>query len=117
MATNLTRSDLHRLIDELPEDELHAARRFLEYLRDATATTTADVDQSDAPLPEPRQQRIGEPWEPRGDPVLASLMAAPVDDEDLDPEEEAKMAAAWERLTQGTGSRVSAEELLQRIRE
>jgi hypothetical protein len=28
------REDLHRLIDELPEAEAHAARRYLEYLRD-----------------------------------------------------------------------------------
>ncbi|WP_437288429.1 hypothetical protein [Sorangium sp. So ce406] len=28
------RDDLHRLVDELPEDEVQAARRFLVYLRD-----------------------------------------------------------------------------------
>lgn len=30
-----TKERLHNLIDELPERELHAAERFLEYLRDA----------------------------------------------------------------------------------
>lgn len=29
-----TRSELYRLIDELPEAETHAAKRYLEYLRD-----------------------------------------------------------------------------------
>jgi predicted transcriptional regulator len=46
----MTRTDLYRLIDELPEAELHAAARFLEYLRDA------------------------------GDPLLRALHAAPEDE-------------------------------------
>jgi hypothetical protein len=29
-----TRDELHHLVDELPDGELDAARRFLEYLRD-----------------------------------------------------------------------------------
>jgi hypothetical protein len=41
----------HRLVDQIPEGEVHTAERFLEYL------TTAD------------------------DPVLRALMNAPVDDE------------------------------------
>ena len=28
-----TKEDLHRLVDELPDAELQAARRYLEYLR------------------------------------------------------------------------------------
>jgi hypothetical protein len=27
------KEDLYRLVDELPESELHAAKRYLEYLR------------------------------------------------------------------------------------
>lgn len=29
-----TRRELHRLVDELPEAEAHAAKRYLQYLRD-----------------------------------------------------------------------------------
>ena len=29
------KENLHRLVDELPETELKAAQRFLEYLRDS----------------------------------------------------------------------------------
>ncbi|MBI2322120.1 MAG: hypothetical protein HYU88_08555 [Chloroflexi bacterium] len=35
MTTSTTaREHLHRLVDELPDGELHAAARFLEYLHD-----------------------------------------------------------------------------------
>lgn len=30
-----TRERLRRLVDKVPEDEIHSAERFLEYLRDA----------------------------------------------------------------------------------
>ncbi len=36
MAT-ISKDLLHRLVDELPEEEFPAARRFLEYLRDRAA--------------------------------------------------------------------------------
>lgn len=64
------------LVDELPEGELPAARRYLEYLRDLGA-----------------------------DPVLRSLREAPLDDEEETAEEAAAVqegrdaAAAGERLT------------------
>jgi hypothetical protein len=29
-----TKEDLRYLVDQLPDSEIHAARRFLEYLRD-----------------------------------------------------------------------------------
>jgi hypothetical protein len=32
-AKRSARHELHRLVDELPEAETHAARRYLEYLR------------------------------------------------------------------------------------
>lgn len=47
------RQTLHRLVDELPEPELPAARRYLEYLRQTA------------------------------DPLQRALEAAPVDDEPL----------------------------------
>ena len=30
----MDREEMHKLVDQLPEDELKAARRYLEYLRD-----------------------------------------------------------------------------------
>ena len=41
--TMAARDELHRLVDELPEEERHAARRYLEYLRNTG---------SDRPRPE-----------------------------------------------------------------
>lgn len=34
MAMPMTKEELHRLVDELPDGELVAAARFLEYLRE-----------------------------------------------------------------------------------
>lgn len=65
---------LHHLIEELPEAELHAALRFLEYLRQ---TSTG------------------------ADPVLQALLAAPPDDEPLSEEEIAESDAAWEAYVTG----------------
>jgi hypothetical protein len=65
------KAELHRLVDALPEREVHAARRFLEYLRDA------------------------------GDPVLRAFMEAPEDDEPLTPEEEAAIREGQEALARG----------------
>ena len=65
---------LHHLIEELPEAELHAALRFLEYL---CQTNT------------------------RADPVLQALLAAPPDDEPLSQEEIAESDAAWEAYVTG----------------
>ncbi len=65
---------LHHLIEELPEAELHAALRFLEYLRQ---TSTG------------------------ADPVLQALLAAPPDDEPLSEEEIAASDAAWEAYVTG----------------
>ena len=66
-----TREELHRLVDELPESERHAARRFLEYLRNL------------------------------GDPVLRSLMEAPEDDESTSPEEDKGAKEAWQEYLRG----------------
>lgn len=65
------RKELYRLIDELPEDELKAARRFLEYLRNM------------------------------GDPMLQALMEAPYDDEPTTPEEDEGAREAWQEYLQG----------------
>lgn len=65
------RAELHELVDKLPDQELHAAHRFIEYLRD------------------------------RGDPLLRKLMDAPIDDEPETEEEEALVAEAREELARG----------------
>lgn len=66
-----TRERLHRLVDELPESELHAAERYLDFLRTA------------------------------GDPLLRALAAAPVDDEPLTPDDEAAIAEARAEYERG----------------
>ena len=47
----------------------------------------------------------------RDDPVLRSLMAAPEEDEELSPDEEARMVAAWERHARGEARTVSNKQL------
>ena len=66
-----TREELHRLIDELPEREMHAARRFLEYMRNM------------------------------GDTVLRSLMEALDDAEPTTPEEDIRVNEAWQEYLRG----------------
>jgi hypothetical protein len=68
-----TRDTLHRLIDELPESELTAAERFLNYLL-ATA-----------------------------DPVLQALLEAPPDDEPETEEERQAVHEAREELRRELG--------------
>ena len=53
-----TRESVHALIEALPDDELPAAKRYLEYLRDL------------------------------GDPMMRLLAAAPMDDESSAPDED-----------------------------
>lgn len=57
-----TKEHLHKLVDELPQGGIEAARRYLEYLRDA------------------------------GDPLIRMLRQAPLDDETEDDEERAAVA-------------------------
>lgn len=66
-----TKEDLCRLVDQLPDSELNAARRFLEYLRDAA------------------------------DPLLRKLLEAPEDDEELTDEDLAALAEAEEDFKVG----------------
>ena len=63
---------VHRVVDELPESELLAALRFLEYLRD-----------------------VG------GDPMVRALMEAPEDDEQITPEEAQGADEAWQEYLRG----------------
>lgn len=66
-----TRERLHELIEQLPEGEIEVARRYLEYLRDAS------------------------------DPVLSALLEAPDDDEPEGAEERAALQEAYEDLRAG----------------
>jgi hypothetical protein len=71
-ACMTAKEELHRLVEELSDSEIHAARRFLEFLR------TLEYD-----------------------PLLHALSTAPVDDEPTTPEEEASAAEAWREYQQG----------------
>lgn len=73
MTTKRTTSKekLYRLIDRLPEGELHAACRYLEYLKE------------------------------KGDPLMAALMNAPEEDEPISEEEEAAVQVARDELERG----------------
>jgi hypothetical protein len=66
------KESLHKLVDELPESEHDAARRFLEYLRDAGS-----------------------------DPLLHALVAAPLDDEPTTEEDLSAIREADEAIARG----------------
>ena len=66
-----TKDELHRLVDELPQKELHGAKRFLEYLRNM------------------------------GDPFLRALSEAPEDDEPTTPEEDEGAEEARQEYLRG----------------
>ena len=66
-----SRDDLYRLVDELAESELHAAKRFLQYLRNM------------------------------GDPVLRAMLEAPEDDEPETEVEHAAIVEAQEDFEAG----------------
>lgn len=59
------RDRLYRLVDRLPDEEVHAAERYLEYLAE------------------------------QGDPFIRKLMNAPYDDEAVTEEEKAGVREAW----------------------
>ena len=65
------KDELHRVVDELPQKELHGAKRFLEYLRNM------------------------------GDPLLQALMEAPEDEEPTTPEEDEGAKEAWREYLRG----------------
>ena len=66
-----TKEDLYKLVSELSDSELDAAKRYLEYLRNP------------------------------GDPVLRALLEAPEDDEPLSKDEEQAVSEAKEDLEKG----------------
>lgn len=66
------RERLRELIDDLPEVEVHAALRFVEYLRHSD-----------------------------DDPVLKALEEAPPDDEPLSEDDVTALEEAWEDVRQG----------------
>ncbi len=68
-----TREDVRRLVDRLPDEELEAARRYLEYLRDM------------------------------GDPFMRALHGAPEDDEPETEEERAAVEEAKAEIRRGEG--------------
>ena len=76
------RDDLRRLVDQLPEEEVDAARRYLQYLL-----------------------LLG------NDPVLASALAAPLDDEPETDEERAAVEGARADVAAG---RMRTDEELRR---
>jgi len=65
------REQVHRLVDELPDDELDAAKRYLQYLRD------------------------------QGDLFARALADAPEDDERTSPDEDASARKAWDKRQEG----------------
>lgn len=68
------KDDVHRLVDELPDDELPAARRLLVSLRT-------------------KEQ----------DPLIQHLMRAPIDDEPYTDEERAEDEEGWQEYLRGEG--------------
>jgi len=66
------KEDVHRLVDELPDDELPAAQRMLESLRTK-----------------------------EHDPLIQHLMQAPIDDEPDTPEERASDEEGWQEYLRG----------------
>lgn len=67
----ITKENLYRLIDQLPNSELDAARRYLEYLRDTS------------------------------DPVLRAFLNAPEDDEETTDEDMQAIEEAMEDVRSG----------------
>ncbi|MBI3965720.1 MAG: hypothetical protein HY329_08805 [Chloroflexi bacterium] len=82
-----TRTELHRLIEQLPDEELDALREWLE-ARQLEAFG--------------RRQGFSLELVTR-DPVLRALAMAPFDDEEETDEERAEVAAAKEELARGEG--------------
>ena len=87
MATD-TRSALHRLIDQLAESDLDAARAFLEFLRTRQAVG-GDIVLLEESVPMAERLPRAVPDDQSDDPVLRALEAAPYDDEPLTPEQAA----------------------------
>ena len=68
----ILREDIHRLVDELPNKELHGVKRFLAYLRntnDALTQKLLESSYTDEPLTKEEQKAVDEAWDAaaRGD--------------------------------------------------
>ncbi len=66
-----TKQEVHRLLDQLPKDDLGTAKLFLEFLRY------------------------------KNDPVLKAFLTAPEDDEPVTKEEQAALDEAYEDVRAG----------------
>lgn len=80
----MTKADLHRLIDELPESEQETAFRILGCLKDERRSGLA--------------RAFAEEIE---DPFLCALAAAPLDDEPEAPEEAEAVREGEEAIARG----------------
>ena len=61
-----SKEDLHTLIDQLPDAEVHAAQRFLEYLcklGDPVARAFRNAPEADEPLSDEEAKAADEAWE------------------------------------------------------
>ena len=67
----MTKDDLHHLIDDLPDSEVHAAARYIQYLRTSC------------------------------DPFVQALLDAPLDDEPETQEELEAADKAWQEYLEG----------------
>ena len=67
----MTKDDLHHLIDDLPDSEVHAAARYIQYLRS------------------------------NRDPFVQALLDAPLDDEPETAEERKTADEAWQEYLEG----------------
>jgi len=65
-ASPKTRDELHRLVDALPDGETHAAKRYLEYLRDRKLPgldTLLSAPEEDEELTDAAKKRLRQRFE------------------------------------------------------
>ena len=94
----MTKADLHRLIDDLPESEQEIAFRILKCLND-----------------EKRSGMAKAMVEELEDPFLCALAEAPIDDEPETPEEAEAVREGEEAIARG--DILSWDEVKRRLRE
>ncbi|MEW6425916.1 MAG: helix-turn-helix domain-containing protein [Bacillota bacterium] len=117
---SVSKDELYRLIEALPERETPVVRRFLEFVL-SVAERELTPEQASARLGvSPRKVRqwlrqgllpgrkAGREWrikeselEPYLDPVARTLLMAPEDDESTTPEEDARSEKAWREYLRG----------------
>jgi len=118
--TTETKAALHQLVDELPDDEIHTAQRFLEYLTLGVVAAAA-AEPGRAPgieQPTPDELKIRDAIDRAAqasrreikerstasdidDPVLRAFMDAPEDDEPLTDEDLAAIAEGKADIDRG----------------